>query len=112
VCRWAGVVLGEGALDDPQQRGAPLRLIRLRTNDPAHTSRRSIPGPRLTERLPGNPQTGDGIVPANPENRTSSVRVEKGTLMLEWKARILTLLVAFVVVADQLGEILSNNWNW
>jgi hypothetical protein len=32
--------------------------------------------------------------------------------MLEWKARILTLLVAFVVVADQLGEILSNNWNW
>jgi hypothetical protein len=32
--------------------------------------------------------------------------------MLEWKARILTLLIAFVVVADQLGDILSNNWNW
>ena len=32
--------------------------------------------------------------------------------MLEWKARILTLLIAFVVVADQLGEIFSNNWNW
>jgi hypothetical protein len=32
--------------------------------------------------------------------------------MLEWKARILTLLVTFTLVFDQLGEILANNWNW
>jgi len=32
--------------------------------------------------------------------------------MLEWKARILTLLITFVVVAEELELILRNNWNW
>jgi hypothetical protein len=32
--------------------------------------------------------------------------------MLEWKARMLTLLVTFSVAADRLGEILGTNWNW
>jgi hypothetical protein len=62
--------------------------------------------------ITGKPPNGGWHGPWKPRKSTSSVRLEKGTLMLEWKARILTLLVAFVVVADQLGEILSNNWNW
>ena len=31
--------------------------------------------------------------------------------MLEWKAPLLTLLIAFVAVVDQLAEA-ANNWNW
>jgi hypothetical protein len=32
--------------------------------------------------------------------------------MLEWKARILTLLITFSFVIDQLGDAFANNWNW
>jgi hypothetical protein len=32
--------------------------------------------------------------------------------MLEWKARILTLLITISFVIDQLGDELANNWNW
>jgi hypothetical protein len=34
----------------------------------------------------------------------------KGAGMLEWKARILTLLITINVVIQQLD--LANNWNW
>ena len=37
--------------------------------------------------------------------------MRKGSWMLEWKARLLTLLVVFVTAAD--GFLTSaNNWNW
>jgi hypothetical protein len=32
--------------------------------------------------------------------------------MLEWKARILVLLITVTVVTGRLGEFLANNWNW
>jgi hypothetical protein len=32
--------------------------------------------------------------------------------MLEWKARILSLLIAAGFVFGQYGEFLRNNWNW
>jgi hypothetical protein len=32
--------------------------------------------------------------------------------MLEWKTRVLTLLITFAVVAEELQLILRNNWNW
>jgi hypothetical protein len=32
--------------------------------------------------------------------------------MLEWKTRILTLLITFVVVAEELELFLRDNWNW
>jgi hypothetical protein len=32
--------------------------------------------------------------------------------MLEWKARILTLLISLAITADQLTEFLHENWNW
>jgi hypothetical protein len=32
--------------------------------------------------------------------------------MLEWKARILTLLVAAAVIWDLFGAQVDNNWNW
>jgi hypothetical protein len=32
--------------------------------------------------------------------------------MLEWKARILTLLITFTVVTDWVSQFLANNWNW
>lgn len=32
--------------------------------------------------------------------------------MLEWKARILTLLITVTVVTGQLGRVLADNWNW
>jgi hypothetical protein len=32
--------------------------------------------------------------------------------MLEWKTRILTLLVAVAVVWETLGAQIDNNWNW
>jgi hypothetical protein len=32
--------------------------------------------------------------------------------MLEWKARILTLLITFTVVTDWVNQFLANNWNW
>jgi hypothetical protein len=31
--------------------------------------------------------------------------------MLEWKSRILTLLITLVVFAEEF-EVLRNNWNW
>jgi hypothetical protein len=35
---------------------------------------------------------------------------ERGGSMLEWKVRVLTLLVAFVTAADQF--VSGYNWNW
>ena len=32
--------------------------------------------------------------------------------MLEWKARILSLLIAASFMFGQYGEIFGNNWNW
>jgi hypothetical protein len=32
--------------------------------------------------------------------------------MLEWKARILTLLVTVSVIWDLFGAQIDNNWNW
>lgn len=32
--------------------------------------------------------------------------------MLEWKARILTLMISLVLVWDQIGIQIDNNWNW
>jgi hypothetical protein len=32
--------------------------------------------------------------------------------MLEWKARILALLITFTVVTDWVNQFLANNWNW
>lgn len=32
--------------------------------------------------------------------------------MLEWKARILTLMISLAFVWDQLSVHLDNNWNW
>jgi hypothetical protein len=32
--------------------------------------------------------------------------------MLEWKARILSLLIAVSFVFGQWGQNLANNWNW
>jgi hypothetical protein len=37
-------------------------------------------------------------------------RMRKGSWMLEWKARLLTLLVVFVLAADEF--VSANNWNW
>jgi hypothetical protein len=31
--------------------------------------------------------------------------------MLEWKTRILTLLITLVIFAEEF-EVLRNNWNW
>jgi hypothetical protein len=36
---------------------------------------------------------------------------EKGSSMLEWKARILVLLITVTVVTDWVSEF-ANNWNW
>jgi hypothetical protein len=35
---------------------------------------------------------------------------ERGGSMLEWKVRVLTLLVAFVTAADEF--VSGYNWNW
>ena len=32
--------------------------------------------------------------------------------MLEWKARILMLMIAFLPFLDRIGEVFDNNWNW
>jgi hypothetical protein len=32
--------------------------------------------------------------------------------MLEWKARILTLLITITVVTDWVSQFTANNWNW
>jgi hypothetical protein len=32
--------------------------------------------------------------------------------MLEWKARILTLMISLAFVWDQVGVPIENNWNW
>jgi hypothetical protein len=36
----------------------------------------------------------------------------KGTPMLEWKARILTLMISLAFVWDQISVHIDNNWNW
>jgi hypothetical protein len=38
------------------------------------------------------------------------LRMRKGSCMLEWKARLLTLLVVFVSAAGEYTN--SYNWNW
>jgi hypothetical protein len=39
------------------------------------------------------------------------LRVEKGVAMLEWKARVLMLVVSFAVFMEQGGPN-TFNWNW
>jgi hypothetical protein len=36
----------------------------------------------------------------------------KGTPMLEWKARILTLAISLALVWDQISIHIDQNWNW
>jgi hypothetical protein len=36
----------------------------------------------------------------------------KGTPMLEWKARILTLAISLAFVWDQITIHVDQNWNW
>ena len=40
------------------------------------------------------------------------VRKGKGSKMLEWKVRILTLLITTWAVVDQFGIQIDSNWNW
>jgi hypothetical protein len=48
-----------------------------------------------------------------PARRTiDRVLTGKGSAMLEWKARILTLLVSAAIVWDLFGAQIDNNWNW
>jgi hypothetical protein len=63
------------------------------------------------------PRTGDGSSPSNPENPPRSSHlinsaIEKGISMLEWKARILTLMVSVAFVWDTIGVHIDSNWNW
>jgi hypothetical protein len=32
--------------------------------------------------------------------------------MLEWKARIFTMLISLAAILDQLWVQIDNNWNW
>ena len=40
------------------------------------------------------------------------VRKGKGSEMLEWKVRILTLVIMTMAVVDQLVIQIDSNWNW
>ena len=47
-----------------------------------------------------------------PRPTIGEVLLGKDSEMLEWKARILTLMIAFLPFLDRLGEVFDNNWNW
>jgi hypothetical protein len=62
-----------------------------------------------------DPRTGDATAAVRPHNRAGSSHksvYRKEFLMLEWKARFLTLAISLAVVWDQLGVQISSNWNW
>jgi hypothetical protein len=44
--------------------------------------------------------------------QSAEVLQERTGEMLEWKARILTLMIAFLPFWDRLGKVFDNNWNW
>jgi len=45
-------------------------------------------------------------------SRIREVLQEKEGKMLEWQARILTLMIAFLPFWDRLGDLFTYNWNW
>ena len=45
-------------------------------------------------------------------SRIREVLQEKEVKMLEWQARILTLMIAFLPFWDRLGDLFTYNWNW
>jgi hypothetical protein len=47
-----------------------------------------------------------------PRPTIGEVTQGKDSKMLEWKTRILTLMIAFLPFWDRLGEVFDNNWNW
>lgn len=57
-----------------------------------------------------SPKRGMAACPARPTIGQGSAG--KDSEMLEWKARILTLMIAFLPFWDRLGEVFNNNWNW
>jgi hypothetical protein len=44
--------------------------------------------------------------------RIREVLREKEGKLLEWQARILTLMIAFLPFWDRLGDLFTYNWNW
>ncbi len=44
--------------------------------------------------------------------RIREVLQEKEGKMLEWQARILTLMIVFLPFWDRLGDLFTYNWNW
>ena len=57
-----------------------------------------------------SPKRGMAALPSTPT--IGEVLQRKDSEMLEWKARILTLMIAFLPFLDRIGEVFDNNWNW
>lgn len=57
-----------------------------------------------------SPKRGMARLPSRPT--IGEVLQRKDREMLEWKARILTLMIAFLPFLDRIGEVFDNNWNW
>lgn len=53
-----------------------------------------------------------GMAAGPPRPTIGEVLQRKDSEMLEWKARILTLMIALLPFMDRLGEVFDNNWNW
>jgi hypothetical protein len=53
-----------------------------------------------------------GMASPLPRPTIGEVPQGKDSKMLEWKTRILTLMIAFLPFWDRLGEVFDNNWNW
>ena len=57
-----------------------------------------------------SPKRGMAALPSAPT--IGEVPQGKDREMLEWKARILMLMIAFLPFLDRIGEVFDNNWNW
>jgi hypothetical protein len=57
-----------------------------------------------------SPKRGMAAPPPTPT--IGEVLQRKDSEMLEWKARILTLMIALLPFLDRIGEVFDNNWNW
>lgn len=57
-----------------------------------------------------SPKRGMAALPSRPT--IGEVLQGGDSEMLEWKARILTLMIAFLPFLDRIGEVFDNNWNW
>jgi hypothetical protein len=57
-----------------------------------------------------SPKRGMAARPPGPT--IGEVLLGKDSEMLEWKARILMLMIAFLPFLDRIGEVFDNNWNW